>query len=128
MSFQDAVQVCLSKYADFTGRGRRSEYWWFVVFAAVVTTVASVADAIIGTQFGNFGLLQALATLALLLPGLAVGARRLHDVGQSGSMLLLLIIPVVGALILVLGFFIRDSQPDNTYGPSPKRPGVEPAP
>jgi uncharacterized membrane protein YhaH (DUF805 family) len=127
MSFQDAVRTCLGKYADFTGRARRSEYWWFVVFTAVVTTIASVVDAIVGTKFGNFGLFQVLATLALLLPELAVGARRLHDVGRSGWMLLLLIIPVIGALILVVAFFIRDSEPDNDYGPSPKR-AVEPAP
>jgi uncharacterized membrane protein YhaH (DUF805 family) len=122
MSFQDAVRVCLGRYADFGGRARRSEYWWFIVFTAVVTTIASVVDAIVGTQFGNnYGLFQLLAALALLLPGLAVGARRLHDVGRSGWMLLILIIPVIGALILVVAYFIRDSEPDNTNGPSPKQ-------
>jgi uncharacterized membrane protein YhaH (DUF805 family) len=120
MSFQDAVKVCLNKYADFNGRARRSEYWWFVVFNAVVTTLASVVDAIIGTRSGSFGVIEGLAALALLLPGLAVGARRLHDVGRSGWLLLLAIIPVIGALILVIAFFIRDSGPDNQYGPSPK--------
>lgn len=126
MSFQDAVRVCLSKYADFSGRARRSEYWWFVVFTAVVTTVASVIDALIGTGFGATGLVQALASLALLLPSLAVGVRRLHDVGQTGWWVLLVIIPVLGALILILAFFIRDSAPDNRYGPSPK--AADPAP
>jgi uncharacterized membrane protein YhaH (DUF805 family) len=120
MSFQDAVRACLTKYADFNGRARRSEYWWFVVFTAVVTTVASVADAIIGTRFSSTGLIQVLATLALLLPSLAVGVRRLHDVGQSGWSLFLIIIPVLGALILIFAFFSRDSGPDNKYGPSPK--------
>jgi uncharacterized membrane protein YhaH (DUF805 family) len=120
MSFQDAVRVCLTKYADFTGRARRSEYWWFVVFNAVVTTLGGVVDALVGTRSGSTGVVQVIATLALLLPALAVGVRRLHDVGQSGWTLLLIIIPVLGALILVFAFFSRDSQADNKYGPSPK--------
>lgn len=126
MSFQDAVIVCLRKYADFNGRARRSEYWWFVVFTAVVTTVASVADARVGTPFGSTELIQGLATLALLLPSLAVSVRRLHDVGQSGWSLLLIILPVLGALILIFVFFSRDSEPDNKYGLSPKAASVEP--
>jgi uncharacterized membrane protein YhaH (DUF805 family) len=128
MSFQDAVKTCLRKYADFSGRAPRSEYWWFIVFTAVVTTVGSVVDAVAGTQLGRTGVFQLLATLALLLPSLAVGARRLHDVGRSGWMLLLLIIPVLGALILIVAFFIRPSGPDNGYGPSPQGAGAAPAP
>jgi uncharacterized membrane protein YhaH (DUF805 family) len=127
MSFQDAVRVCLSKYADFSGRARRSEYWWFIVFSAVVTTVGEVLDTIIGTRSGSFGLIQGLAALALLLPWLAVGARRLHDVSRSAWLLLLLLIPVVGALILVVGFFIRESDPANAYGPSPVETDPQPA-
>jgi uncharacterized membrane protein YhaH (DUF805 family) len=121
MPFQDAVRVCLRKYATFDGRARRSEYWWFVVFTAVVTTAAAVVDPVIGAaEFRGTGLVQGLATLALVLPGLAVGVRRLHDVGQSGWTLLLIVLPVVGALILIYAFFSRDSEPDNRYGPSPK--------
>ena len=126
MRFQDAVKVCLTKYADFGGRARRSEYWWFVVFTALVTTLASVVDAVIGTQFGNTGLVQLLATLALVLPSLAVGVRRLHDVSRSGWWVFLAVIPILGALILVVAFLIRDSEPDNSYGPSPKTALMEP--
>lgn len=126
MSIDDAVEVCLRKYAVFSGRARRSEYWWFVVFTSVIATFASIFDVIFGTQFGRTGLIQVLATLALLLPSLAVGVRRMHDVDQSGWWLLLLIIPVLGALILMLVFFVRDSGPDNQYGPSPKAAGAVP--
>src|ERR1700753_2449950 len=97
MSFQDAVRICLMKYADFRGRARRSEYWWFVVFTAVITTVASIVDS----SLGSHEWVQGLATLSLILPSLAVAARRLHDVGQSAWTLLLLIIPILGALILI---------------------------
>ena len=126
MSFDDAVRVCLRKYAGFSGRARRSEYWWFVVFTSVMATFASIFDVILGTQFDRTGLVQVLATLALLLPSLAVGVRRMHDVDRSGWWLLLLIIPGLGALILMLAFFVRDSGPDNQYGPSPKAAGAEP--
>jgi uncharacterized membrane protein YhaH (DUF805 family) len=122
MSFADAIRTCLSKYTDFSGRARRSEYWFFVLFNILVSIVASIIDAIIGTRSGSFGLIEGIAALALLLPGLAVGARRLHDTGRSGWWLLIGLIPIIGAIILIV-FFVQDSHPDNSYGPSPK-PGA----
>ncbi|HEX3929539.1 MAG TPA: DUF805 domain-containing protein [Nocardioides sp.] len=126
MSFQDAVKICISKYADFNGRARRSEYWWWVLFTVIVSFVASIIDVILGTRSGSFGLIEGLATLAFIVPSLAVGARRLHDVGMTGWLQLLAIIPIIGALILIFAFYIRDSQPDNKYGPSPKGYGAGP--
>lgn len=126
MSFQDAVKICLNKYTDFNGRARRSEYWWWVLFTVIVSIIASIIDAIIGTRSGSFGLIEGIATLAFLLPSLAVGARRLHDVGMTGWLQLIAIIPIIGALVLIFGFYIRDSQPDNKYGPSPKGSGAGP--
>jgi uncharacterized membrane protein YhaH (DUF805 family) len=120
MSFADAVRTCLNKYADFSGRARRSEYWWFFLFNVLVSIVASIIDAIIGTRSGNFGLVEGIAGLALLLPGLAVGARRLHDTTRSGWWLLIGLIPIIGAIILII-FFVQDSHGDNQYGPSPKQ-------
>jgi uncharacterized membrane protein YhaH (DUF805 family) len=125
MSFADAVRTCLNKYVDFTGRARRSEYWWFVLFNVAVSIVASIIDAIIGTRSGNFGLIEGLAGLALLLPGLAVGARRLHDTSRSGWWLLIGLIPCIGTIVLIV-FFVQDSHGDNSYGPSPKA-GAQPA-
>ena len=125
MPFGDAVRTCLSKYVDFTGRARRSEYWWFFLFNIGVSIVASILDAIIGTRSGNFGLLEGLAGLALLLPGLAAGARRLHDTSRSGWWLLIGLIPCIGTIVLIV-FFVQDSHGDNTYGPSPKA-GAQPA-
>ena len=131
MTFQDAVKICLNKYVDFSGRARRSEYWWFFLFNVLVSIVASIIDAIIGTRSGNFGLVEAIASLALLLPGLAVGARRLHDTTKSGWWLLIGLIPCVGFIVLII-FFVQDSHPDNQYGPSPKAvggyPGMPPQP
>jgi uncharacterized membrane protein YhaH (DUF805 family) len=129
MSFQDAVRTCLQqKYMTFSGRARRSEFWFFVLFNAIVSVVASIIDSIIGTRYtstvGSYtyssgGVVQSLAQLALLLPYLAVTTRRLHDTGRSAWWWLLWIIPPVGAIAFLI-FGLIDSGPDNQYGPSPK--------
>lgn len=123
MSFQDAVRTCLQrKYADFHGRARRSEYWFFFLFTAIIGIVGGILDAIFGTRsgmYGGTGPIQGILQLALLIPGLAVGARRLHDTGRSGWWLLIGLIPLVGWIILLV-FFVQDSQPSNQHGPNPK--------
>jgi len=123
MSFQDAVRVCLQrKYAEFRGRARRSEYWFFILFTAIASAVGAALDAIFRIRsgaYGGTGPIQGVIQLALLLPTLAVGVRRLHDTGRSGWWLLVGLIPVVGWVFLVV-FFVQDSQPDNKYGASPK--------
>src|SRR5690349_16308049 len=117
MSFQDAIRTCLTeKYADFSGRARRSEYWFFALFLAIVNVVTSIIDGIIGTRgtLGAFGLVGGLVSLALLLPNIGVGVRRLHDTGRSGWWLLIALTGV--GLIVLLVFFVQDSQPENRYG------------
>ena len=123
MPFQDAVRICLQrKYVDFTGRARRSEYWFFFLFTVLAGIVGGILDGLFGWRggpYGSTGPIQGLIQLALLLPSLAVGARRLHDTGRSGWWLLIALIPVVGWIILLV-FFVQDSQQDNQYGPNPK--------
>ena len=123
MPFQDAVRICLQrKYVDFTGRARRSEYWFFFLFTVLAGIVGGILDGLFGWRggpYGGTGPIQGLIQLALLLPSLAVGARRLHDTGRSGWWLLIALIPVVGWIILLV-FFVQDSQQDNQYGPNPK--------
>ncbi len=120
MDFTTAVRTCLSKYADFSGRARRSEYWYFVLFNLVVGIVASILDNILGTDMDTgSGVIGGLASLALLLPGLAVGVRRLHDISRSGWWILVGLIPLVGWIILIV-WFVQDSHGDNEHGPSPK--------
>jgi uncharacterized membrane protein YhaH (DUF805 family) len=126
MSFQDAIRVCLQrKYADFNGRARRSEFWFFVLFSAIVSAVGGVLDAIFGLRSGSYGgtgPIQGVFQLALLVPSLAVGARRLHDIGRSGWWQLIGLVPVAGWIVLLI-FFVQDSRPANQHGPSPKSPG-----
>lgn len=112
----------LKKYADFSGRARRKEYWMFVLFSGIFSIVATVLDNVLGLTFAtaSSGLISALYALALLIPSLALGVRRLHDVGKSGWMLLLILIPIVGAIwIFVLSVMDSDSG-ENKYGPNPK--------
>src|SRR4051812_43425059 len=84
MGMPDAVRTVLTKYADFSGRARRSEYWWFVLASFLASIVASIIDVAIGSDVvGNTGVVGTLLFLALLVPSLAVGARRLHDTGKT---------------------------------------------
>ena len=126
MDFPTAVRTCLSKYVDFTGRARRSEYWWFVLFGFLVGIVTSILDGILGTGYDDTtgGVVNSLGNLALLLPSLAVGVRRLHDIGKSGWWLLLWLIPIIGWIILIVWFCKDSDQGSNEHGPSPKEDGA----
>jgi uncharacterized membrane protein YhaH (DUF805 family) len=112
----------LRKYATFSGRARRSEYWYFVLFYMLFVFVLSFVDSVLGTYDASagIGLLSGLFVLSMLLPAIAVGVRRLHDIGRTGWWLLVSFVPVAG-FILLLVFTVRDSDPgDNAYGPNPK--------
>ena len=111
----------LKKYAVFSGRARRKEYWLFVLFNIIFTIVASILDAVVfGTAIGGLGPLYGLYALAILVPGLAVSVRRLHDVGKSGWFFLIVLIPIVGGIWLLV-VMCRDSTPgENQYGANPK--------
>ncbi|MGN9911173.1 DUF805 domain-containing protein [Phytohabitans sp. LJ34] len=126
MSFTAAVRSVLSQYVQFGGRARRSEYWWFVLFTILVGIVAGIIDIALGTDSSSSlwsaGLVGTIVNLALLLPSLAVGVRRLHDTNRSGWWLLIALIPLVGAIVLIV-FMVQDSTPGpNRFGPSPKEP------
>ena len=126
MSFADAIKICLTKYVVFSGRARRSEFWWFFLFTVLVSIVASILDAILGTEYGGStsgGVINTIASLALILPSIAVGIRRLHDTSRTGWWILIGLIPFVGWIVLIV-LYVLDSHPDNKYGPSPKYAGV----
>lgn len=110
----------LRQYADFSGRARRTECWLFALFNIVILTVLVFIDTAARLSIGsNTGLLGSIYLLAVLVPGLAVGARRLHDVGYSGWWQLLDLVPVVGWAV-VLRLFCMEGDPDaNRWGPSP---------
>lgn len=114
--------IALKKYATFSGRAQRAEYWYFVLFYILIFIGLSILDGMTGSfsAESGMGFLGGLFSLALLIPSIAVGARRLHDTGRSGWWLLLALIPLVGAIVLLV-FTVQDSTPgDNQYGPNPK--------
>jgi uncharacterized membrane protein YhaH (DUF805 family) len=112
----------LKKYATFSGRAQRAEYWYFILFNMIATFILMILDAMFGTldaQTG-YGLFSGLYTLAVFIPNIAVSVRRLHDIGKSGWWLLIALIPLIGAILLII-WFATDSKEDNQYGENPKK-------
>ena len=119
MTFVEAVKSVFTKYATFSGRARRSEYWYFFLFNCIVSALIGAIGTAIGGE-GSANPLSSIWSLAVLIPTLAVSWRRLHDIGKSGGFWFLNFIPLVGQIILLV-WFCKDSQPeDNQYGPNPK--------
>ena len=143
----------LKKYAEFTGRSRRREYWSFVALMIAVFAILYLVERLLGLRVYGQGPLTFLFQLAILLPTLAAGARRLHDTGRSGwwqlicyapallSMLLpflgvanlslltiVLIVSVIGLIVLIVFLALDGTRGPNRYGPDPKGAGAgEPA-
>lgn len=121
MGFQQAIATCLSKYAVFEGRARRSEYWWFFLFNLLMQGATGVLDVVLfGGQSG--GLLNGAYSLAVLLPGIGVGVRRLHDTNHSGWWLLVSLVPLLGFLLLIVWLTRPGDAGPNRFGPDPTAP------
>jgi uncharacterized membrane protein YhaH (DUF805 family) len=103
MTFTQAVPSVLRTYATFSGRARRSEYWWFYLFTLLVGIATSLIDALLDAAFNNeIGIAGVITSLALLLPTLAVTSRRLHDTGRTGWWMLLPAIPLAATLVVAI--------------------------
>jgi uncharacterized membrane protein YhaH (DUF805 family) len=112
----------IKKYAVFSGRSRRKEYWYFVLFNIIVSIVLGWIDALLGTRgsYAGAGLLSGIYGLAVIIPSLAVTVRRLHDIDRSGWWILIGLVPLIGVIVLLV-FALLDGTPgDNRYGPNPK--------
>jgi uncharacterized membrane protein YhaH (DUF805 family) len=112
----------LKNYAVFNGRAQRSEYWFFALFNILANIGLFLIDGVLGTlnPETGFGLLGGIYMLAIIIPGIAVTIRRLHDTNRSGWWSLIVFIPVIGVIALLV-FMILDSTPgDNEYGSNPK--------
>lgn len=109
--------AALSNYADFSGRARRSEYWYFILFYLLIYVALAITSEVIG----SVGYILTLVFIvAMIIPSLSVGVRRLHDIDRSGWWLLISLIPLIGAIVLIV-FAVQDSQPgENRFGSNPK--------
>ena len=116
----------LKQYADFKGRARRKEYWMFCLFFLIFAIVAMVLDNVLGLTFNpygqslGYGWLYLLWGLANLLPSLAVCVRRLHDVGRSGWWYFIVLVPLVGAILLLVWYCTDSQVGENKWGANPK--------
>ncbi|MDX9746721.1 MAG: DUF805 domain-containing protein [Syntrophales bacterium] len=119
----DWYLMVLKKYAVFSGRSRRKEYWMFFLFNIIIGLVLGLVEGIAGiARQSDQSILATLYMLAVLVPGIAVGVRRLHDTGRTGWWLLISLVPLIGAIVLFI-MLVQDSQTgENQYGPNPKLP------
>ena len=129
MEFKDAVRKCFANYATFSGRAPRSEFWWFMLFLLLANFAIGILDALLfgRTADGSpVSVLGALFSLAVLLPSIAVGVRRLHDLDKSGWWYLLILIPLVGTLVLIFFFVQKGTEGPNRFGPDPLTGATQP--
>jgi len=115
----------LKNFANFSGRARRKEYWMFALISFVISLILGFIDGAIHTTLvigpgQPIGIIQSIYGLVVLIPGLAVGVRRLHDINKSGWMLLVALIPLVGAIWLLVLLATNGTPGENNYGPDPK--------
>ncbi len=112
----------LKNYTNFSGRARRKEYWMFTLFNVIFAVAAVLLDNLLGIAVEGigYGPIYGLYLLATIIPGIAVSVRRLHDVDKSGWMILIGLIPLIGAIWLLVLFATEGTPGDNQYGPNPK--------
>ena len=115
----------LQRYADFSGRSRRKEYWMFLLGVVLVAVVLGVIEGVLGLSgmIGPYGPLSTLLLLGILIPSIAVQVRRFHDQDKSGWFVLLGFIPLVGGLIVLVFMCLEGTRGENQYGPDPKAEG-----
>jgi uncharacterized membrane protein YhaH (DUF805 family) len=110
MNFGDSIKTCFNKYTDFNGRAARPEFWWFVLFTFLATLVLGMVSHIVSGLF----------SLAVIVPSLAVGARRLHDTNRSGWWQLVYLIPLIGLIVMIVFCVQEGDSAGNQYGEVPE--------
>ena len=126
LQFGEAIRSFFSNYAVFSGRARRSEYWFAALFIALIGTPISLLDAIVnpGDEIGLFTVLGLLWSLAIFIPSLAIASRRLHDADTSFGYYFIVLIPLVGIVLLIVKLAEEGTPGTNRFGESPKYSGL----
>jgi len=116
MEFTQSINHCFKHYSDFTGRASRSEFWWFFLFTVLVSIAAEILDHLWGSYLTNdWGVFYIIQLVILILPSLAVGARRLHDIGKSGWWQLIAL-TIIGIILLFVWFATDGAKKNNQFG------------
>jgi uncharacterized membrane protein YhaH (DUF805 family) len=118
-SFTGAIVICLTGYFDFRERAPRSEYWFFALFNVLVSIVADILDAVTFHASTSVGVFSIVVGLGLIIPSIAVGVRRLHDIDRTGWWLLLDFIPIIGWIVLLIWACMAGTSGPNRFGPDP---------
>ena len=119
----DWATLPLKRYADFSGRSRRKEYWFFALGVFIVAILLSIIESAVGLSgmiAGAYGPLTALFFLAIIVPGIAVQVRRFHDQDKSGWWVLIGLIPIIGGIIVLVFMLLEGTRGPNRFGPDPK--------
>lgn len=114
----------LKRYAEFSGRSRRKEFWLFILLSVILNLFATVLDLTVFSSMlieAEMGIVSAVVVLALLVPSLSVQVRRLHDTNRSGWWILLAFLPILGGLVLLVFNCLDGTPGDNRFGPDPKQ-------
>ena len=127
MGFTEAVRTVLGKYATFSGRAQRSEYWWWFLFSFIVLNICNLIDGFVVAPLLGFPAfdqeagspISLVMSLVFLLPNLAVGIRRLHDLDKSGWWCLIAFIPIIGIIVIIYWFVHRGTEGANRFGDDP---------
>ena len=116
MDLQTSIKTCFKKFSEFNGRASRSEFWWFTLFYFIVVIVAAIFDSFFVDNSQNMGPVEIVSTLILLIPSIAVTARRLHDVDKSGWWMLIAF-TIIGLIPLIVWYVSIGSNKKNRFGP-----------
>jgi len=119
MTFTESVGYCLMNYFTVSGRGGRSEYWWFILASFIAGVLGSIVDIIIGFQ-----IVGPLVALAVFIPTITAATRRLHDIDRSGWWQLIALIPLLGGLLLLVSLASRGTDGPNRFGRAPAGAGL----
>jgi len=111
MNFTKSIEICFNKFANFEGRARKSEFWWFQLFYVIVLMLGTIIDYLLGYT----ELFYWIGYIICLLPGLAVGSRRLHDTGRSGWWQLL-VLTIIGVIVLIVWWVADGEKKKNKFG------------
>ena len=116
MDFQTSIKTCFKKYADFSGRASRSEFWWFELFLWIAMIVAAIIDTMmLGYSFEDYGPIYIIYMVVTFLPAIAVGARRLHDINKSGWWQLI-VFTIIGIILLIIWWATVGESKKNNHG------------
>lgn len=120
-TFVGALKDGFARYVDFKTRSTRSQYWWFTLWSIIFSVITGILDGFLG--MGDSGPIGMIVSLVMFVPSIAVGIRRLHDIGRTGWWMLLVFVPLLGWIVLIVFYCQKSQIGPNNWGPEPRQAG-----